>query len=128
MTNTALFFSASAAACLHLLGIVYAPGMPWPFLANILLGSATSVANHLLTSPRAQRLDRAAMCVGLPITAYYAPNWQFHISLGTAAGLYLISKRLRSTPLHILAHATITATHLGILASLPASALAPWYE
>ncbi len=115
MTNTALFFSASAAACLHLLGIVYAPGMPWPFLVSILLGSATSIANHLLTSPHAQRLDRAAMCAGLPITAYYAPNWRFHISLRAATALYLISKRLRSTSLHILAHATITATHLGIL-------------
>ncbi len=123
MTNKPLFFSASAAVCLHLLGIVYAPGMPWPFLANTLLGSATSVANHLLTSPRAQRLDRAAMCVGLPITAYYAPNWQFHISLSAAATLYLIAKRLQSTPLHILAHATITATHLGILATAATSPL-----
>ncbi len=118
MTNKPLFFSASAAACLHLLGIAAAASsVPWPYAATILLGSATSIANHLLTSPRAQRLDRVAMCLGIPITAYYAQETAFHISLGTAVALYLIAKHLQSTPLHILAHATITATHLGILAN-----------
>ena len=128
MANIILFYSASILGFLQIIGAFGVRGVCGIFKTNILVGVVASVINHGMTSRYTSMVNRAAMvvCAGVDVfvaTCYSRKSLTTFTLLFAAVSLYLFSKFLRKTSVHVLSHISLTALHLSLIGEMYASHL-----
>lgn len=115
MVNQILISSSIICGIIHTIAYSTNTNINLLFVLVTMIGISTSIWNHAVTCKIAKIIDRTTMCCAAIFDFYYITIVNkkcLILLLLMSISLYILAKYYRINTFHIMAHFTLTLTHI----------------